>query len=364
MRTPLILIADDEASIRRMFGRALQRWGYRVLEAENGDQALGLVRAEDPDLLLLDLRMPHTDGFEVLQRLDPLLRELPVIVISGNAEIKDALEALRSGAYDFLLKPLDDLNILRHTIERALNWRTLTQQSRHYQQQLEADVAERTAELHALSQHLERVREEEKRHIAKEVHDELGVTLTALSMDVSWLQQNLPANNDSLMHKVADMKALLAEAVQTSRRIISDLRPSVLDNLGLIAALEWQAKSFSDRYAIDCQVRSDGDDEALSEDSRITLFRIFQEALTNTAKHADADEIRAVLLLQPERAILSIHDNGCGFDPNNVALTSHGLRGIRERVRQRRGEFEIESSPGAGTGITVSLALQPEEQRA
>ncbi|HEY5717150.1 MAG TPA: response regulator [Motiliproteus sp.] len=359
--SPLILIIDDEEPIRRMFARALTRWNYRTTEAADGIQGLQAIAGEQPDLVLLDLRMPRSNGFEVLSQLGEQTNQLPVVVISGNAEIEDALEALRRGAWDFLLKPLDDLNRLRHTVARALEWRSLKLQSLAYQTELEVAVAKRTQELRELSAHLQDIREEEKRHIAKEVHDELGVTLTALSMDISWLQKQLPEGLSALQHKVAGMKELINDAVQTSRRIISDLRPSVLDNLGLVAAMEWQARQFTDHYGIQCRVDSQGDDQNLSDATRIATFRIFQESLTNVAKHALAHQVSATLLIQHQTLILDIHDDGCGFNPDQVALTSHGLRGMRERVRQREGTLHLESHPGQGTCVSIRLPLQREE---
>ncbi len=352
---PLILTIEDEPSVRDNFRFYLEDCGYRVNGAEDGEQGLASFEQQRPDLILLDLRMPKLDGFGLLEALQGKIDDIPVIVISGIGDIGDALEALRQGAWDYMLKPIEDLSILRHNVERGLEWGRISRENRNHQQHLEQEVARQTQELRRLSAHIEEVREEEKRFIATEIHDELGVTLTAINMDLSWLEQRLPSAGAEIGEKLTEMRRLVTEAVATSRRIISDLRPSILDTLGLIAALEWQATQFSRRYNLVCQIQSDGDDSSLSDRYRITLFRIFQEALTNVAKYAQAQRVTATLLIQPEQIRLEIHDDGCGFDTTQIGHHSHGIQGMKERAGYLDGVVEVSSEPGQGTTISVEL---------
>ncbi|WP_207061333.1 response regulator [Motiliproteus sp. SC1-56] len=358
---PLILLVEDDPGIRRLCDRALRAWGLRTEAATGPEQALPLLNRLTPDLVLWGLPLATADGLELLRRLEDCLDAPPMVVAASHDERDEALRLLAGGAYALLDKPLDNLELLRHTVNRGLEWRTLRQQRYRYHARLQQDVDARTAELRDLSQHLEHAREEEKRRIAKELHDELGMTLTALFMDLNWLREKLRDADEPVTCRLTSMHTLLEGAVKTSRRIIRDLRPSVLDNLGLIAALEWQAVEFNARYRIPCRVEHRGDDNGLSDTTRITLFRIFQEALTNVARHAGAKEIRAALTLTHGRAALSVHDDGSGFDPARVSPASHGLLGMRERLHQCGGKLTIESAPGRGTRLCAALPLQPQE---
>lgn len=212
-----------------------------------------------------------------------------------------------------------------------------------------------------LSAHLQTVREEEKASFAREIHDDLGGTLAALKMDAHWLAGRLATQEEMrpLWECTKSMVGLLDTAVLATRRIITDLRPTILDDLGLLEALKWQAAQFHTRTGIECQVACSGDDcneEALGGILPINLFRIFQEALTNIARHSAASRVEVSLRLDDEDVILSISDNGCGLpDEYSIASTSYGLRGMRERATLMGGEIRLGRPPGGGLCVTVSL---------
>ena len=234
------------------------------------------------------------------------------------------------------------------------------------------DVTERKrAEQHVreLSAHLQTVREEEKAHLAREIHDELGSALSALKIETQLLDRGLSAEQKKmpLFARVESMVELLDEAVKATRHIITDLRPSVLDDLGLMAALEWQAEQFHIHTGIECQaicidrkVNGCTDckdceytlDKALS----INLFRIFQESLTNVARHSGASRVEVELQPCDHEIVLSISDNGRGLPEGHViASTSYGIRGMRERVEQLGGKIEFDSQHGSGFSVMVKL---------
>lgn len=212
-----------------------------------------------------------------------------------------------------------------------------------------------------LTAHIQTAREEEKTRIAREIHDDLGGTLTALKMDVYRLAGKLSANERTapLLERVESMTQLIDNAVGVTRRVISDLHPTILDDLGLVAALEWQCDQFRKRTGIACEVicADDKDDERkLEKAPAINLFRIFQEALTNVAQHSGATRVHVEFHQDDEEINLSISDNGRGLPEGHViAQTSYGLRGMRERVAQLDGQIRFDRPPGGGLRVMVTL---------
>jgi two-component system, NarL family, sensor histidine kinase UhpB len=211
-------------------------------------------------------------------------------------------------------------------------------------------------ELRALSRHLQTVREEEKARIAREVHDELGSTLTALKMDLDILGEKLRDAPDAIRHKRAAMDKLVESAVATTRRIVTDLRPSILDDLGLSAALRWQAVEFAKHSDTRVQVDAGTTDHQPGREVALALFRIFQETLTNVARHARATEVWVKLATTADALVLQIRDNGVGLSPEDLGKpASHGLRGMRERAQQVGGDVTVSSQPGSGTTVVISV---------
>ena len=222
-------------------------------------------------------------------------------------------------------------------------------------------------QLHDLTAHLQTVREEEKASFAREIHDDLGGTLTALKMDVYWLAEELAAHPDakSLLEHVNSMSQLLDNAVNVTRRVITDLRPTILDDLGLQAAIEWQAGQFYRRTGIQCQVSCiDAGAGELNKSLSINLFRIFQEALTNIARHSGASRVEVELHHEEHEIILCVRDNGCGLPQGHkAAANSYGMIGMRERVEQLEGRITFDRQSGGGLGVLVVLPLHIQQER-
>ena len=211
-------------------------------------------------------------------------------------------------------------------------------------------------DLRALSRHLQSAREEEKASIAREVHDELGSTLTALRMDLDWLGTKLKGLPEEIGQKRVAMAKLVDAAVAATRKIVTDLRPSVLDDLGLAAALRWQATEFTRRGGAKVRVEASESGPAMSREIALTLFRIFQETLTNVARHAKASEVAVQLTASDGAFVLQIQDDGVGLSEKDlVKPTSHGIRGMRERARQFGGDISVSSKPGGGTTLVVTV---------
>jgi PAS domain S-box-containing protein len=226
---------------------------------------------------------------------------------------------------------------------------------KEHETQLEALVAARTAEVSELIGHLESTREEEKRAIARELHDDLGSALTALNMHLAILFQQIPAE-PRLTERSVQIKALLSSVTQTTRRIQVGLRPDKLDIFGIKTAIADLALEFENYTGVTCRASLPDEDLAYAPQVDIALFRMVQEALNNIAKHANATHVDVVLDDNDENIVLSIRDDGVGMPVCQPATTiTHGLRGMRERAGYLGGDVKITSAPGYGTGIVVTL---------
>lgn len=226
-----------------------------------------------------------------------------------------------------------------------------------------SDLKAGEEQLRKLTAHIQTAREEEKTRIAREIHDDLGGTLTALKMETYRLTGKLSGSEQTapLLDQVESITQLIDNAVGVTRRVISDLHPAIIDDLGLVAALEWQCGQFRKRTGIACEVTGaeDKDDERkLDKTTAINLFRIFQEALSNVARHSGATRVNAEFHQSDDEIILSISDNGRGLPEKHViAQTSYGMRGMRERVAQLDGQILFDTPHGGGLRVTVILPV-------
>ena len=213
--------------------------------------------------------------------------------------------------------------------------------------------------LQELSAYLENIREEERTNMSREIHDELGQQLTIIKMDVGWLNKNMGIPAEGIAkQKIQGLLNLLDEAVRTVRRISSDLRPSLLDDLGLVAALEWQLGEFEKRSGIKTSFIESGEQVELPDSVSIGLFRIFQESLTNVARHADAKNLKVSLERKNNSFVLNVTDDGIGFDKYKIAgKRTLGLLGMKERTAIIGGTYDIISAPDKGTTVLVTIPL-------
>jgi PAS domain S-box-containing protein len=210
-----------------------------------------------------------------------------------------------------------------------------------------------------LSLHLQSVREEEQTHIAREIHDELGQSLTAFKMDLSWFGKRI-AQEKLLKDKIKSMSGLVDRTIESVRRISADLRPGLLDDLGLAAAMEWQTKEFAGRSGIACEADLDAEDIPLEKELATAIFRIFQETLTNIARHANATKVNVRLETRDGRVILEVADNGRGITRKQINdPKSFGIMGMRERALLWGGDVQVTGSRYKGTTVTVSIPLNP-----
>ncbi|HEX2965997.1 MAG TPA: PAS domain S-box protein [Syntrophorhabdaceae bacterium] len=231
------------------------------------------------------------------------------------------------------------------------------------QRRAEEELANSREQLRNLSAHLQSVREKESTRIAREIHDELGQSLTAIQMDLAWLESSVPPADISMAGKVQRMKRVVDSTIETVHRISTELRPTLLDDLGLTAAIEWQAHQFETRTGVKCNATLRCRDDLLDKDLATTLFRIFQETLTNVARHAQASAVKVLLSRDGDFICLNVSDNGKGITTGQLTDSkSFGIMGIRERVNLWQGEVSIQGNPGKGTAIRVRIPLSRGER--
>ena len=284
-----------------------------------------------------------------------------VITIKRNDEIGTLVNSFNQMA--------QDLGRHRKHLEILVEERTaaLSEANKKLQQEIiertkaDEELTQSRGQLRDLAAHLQVVREEERTRIAREIHDELGQSLTALKMDVHWLGQRLPPDRPLLLDKIKTMSRLINTTVHTVRRISSELRPKILDDFGPSAAMEWQTNEFRSRAGIQCDFRSEPEDILLDQARSTALFRIFQETLTNIARHAYATKVEAILQKNSDTIELTVRDNGVGITAKqNADPKSWGIMGIRERVHSLGGQVKIVGVPNQGTTVQVSIPLAEE----
>jgi signal transduction histidine kinase len=203
------------------------------------------------------------------------------------------------------------------------------------------------------------VREEDRKVVARELHDQIGQILTSIKMDLTWMTRHLPPSEDKVLARLAESVQSINEGVRTVRTICSGLRPGVLDDLGLAAAIEWQGSDFASRNGIVCRVTVPAVDLHMDGDRATAAFRIFQECLTNVIRHAQAQSVHVDLSQENDYILLVVEDDGIGFCEPDLSNTlgSLGLLGMKERAQFCGGEVQIQSSPGKGTTVTIRIPV-------
>jgi PAS domain S-box-containing protein len=289
------------------------------------------------------------------------------------AEIKE--ELLRAGHWegDLMMTAQDGRRIVVSS-RWALQWGKRDQAPRVLV--INSDITERKLgeeslvlqreQLRALAERLQWVREDDRKRVARDLHDQIGQILTAIKMDMTWMTRHLPESEDAVLARLKESIQLINDGVKAVRTICSGLRPGVLDDLGLAAAIEWQASEFASRNGILCQVSVPPVDLHLDGDRATATFRIFQECMTNVIRHAQAKSVRVALVQEEENILLVVEDDGIGFSESDLSNTlgSLGLLGMKERAQFCGGDVQISSFPGKGTTVTVRVPIDtPRAQR-
>lgn len=343
----VLLLENSEVDARLLLD-ALEGAGYapEYERAYTKPMMLNLLGQAEWDVIIAEHLMPGLSSTDALLLLLERGIETPLIIVSERSGEEMAIASIRAGAHDFVSK--ENLSRLGVAITNALQASRARTEAKAYQQRLRE-----------LSMHLEAVREAERVNIAREIHDELGGMLTAIKMDVRWLHKKCDDANFEAEEKFVLLGEHLDSAINAVRRIITELRPSVLDDLGLVAALEWQLNEFEKRYHITCHFDNLAPALVLEDKSHeVAIFRLFQESLNNIAKHAKADRVEVRLAVVKRMLHLEINDNGIGISEDNKLKSGHyGILGMNERALSIGASLGITARESGGTRISLRLPL-------
>ena len=389
-----VLIADDESDNLKVLGLLLEHAGHKATCAADGVEALQILEREKIDAVISDVLMPRMDGYRLCLevRKSRSFGGVPFLFYTSTyTSPSDEETARKLGADRFLRKPAGATEILR-ALEQAIaeggRERTASPPSeeldlmREYSaglvsklekknlelQQSEEQINKSREQLRALAARLQAAREEERIRISREIHDDLGELLTGLKMGLAWIRDRLeePPSAESrgpLREKIAAMGLLADSTTHRVRKLCTELRPSILDDLGLVAAIEWQAREFQKRTNIRCEAILEEKQIVATSDQATALFRILQEILTNVARHSQASKVRLSLKAEDRNLMMEVKDNGRGIQTGELSGTgSLGLLGMQERAAVLGGMVEIHGQKGRGTTVAVTIPVgQPME---
>ena len=277
-------------------------------------------------------------------------------VATGRAEVYRTLLLSRIGVAALSAISLLALSLyLRQTLAMKRQQLQLKLAVQAERDKLELEVAQRTAELTELARHLQTAREDERARLARDLHDELGALLTSAKLDAARIKSRLAGTAPEAQERLAHLVVTLNEGIALKRRIIEDLRPSALANLGLAETLGILAREFAERSGV--EVHCDLQPVALTPEIELVVYRVVQEAINNISKYAQARQVWITLAPDEGMALIAVRDDGVGFDPAKLTSAAHGLLGMRFRVEAERGVMELHAKPGAGTLIRIRLPV-------
>jgi signal transduction histidine kinase len=371
-----ILIVDDNPVNLRVIVTYLESYGFRTRIARNGETAIQRVRYDPPDIILLDILMPGIDGFETCRQIKSLdcAKNIPIIFMTSLAGAEDKVKGFEAGAVDYVTKPLNQEEVLARVkthlrlcdlpISLQKQNELLEYRSQIERERLFAAISQQHQQLRVLNHKLTEVQETERKQLARELHDELGQALTAISINLAAALQELPIGaSPTLQTRLNETKRLADQTLEQVREISFSLRPAMLDDLGLVPALRWYVNSYARRLNVCVEFEVTDLEERLPVQIETALYRIFQEALTNIGRHAQAN-IVYLLLRRKGRAVWAyIEDDGVGFDLEEAmnfkdGRRGTGLLGMRERTALLGGVFNIQSKLGGGTQLSIEIPLE------
>ena len=339
-RLKLLLLEDDPADAA-LIKKMLERSGLQFdsLLASDEKEFLEALDQNSFDAVLADNALPQYSSMEALRIIKKKNPFTAFILVTGTVSEEFAVNIIQQGADDYILKT----NLTR--LPSAISTTVQNKKMQKEKLQAESEMQEMNEQLRNLAAHLQNVREEEQTRISREIHDELGQMLTAIKMDVTSADKKIKASPEIASATLGGVLKMVDTTVKTIRRIASELRPSILDDLGLIEALEWQCSEFAKRNQIKCSFTCSDSILTINREIAIGLYRIFQEALTNIARHSGATHVIATLQIEPQQLVMTIADDGKGFDPDAVkAKKSLGLVGIKERALMMKGKLYYRNS--------------------
>ncbi len=350
-RLRILLIDDDEDDyllVRNMISEALPS-KHQLEWVSTYDAGLKAMKQGDHDVYLLDYRLDKRSGLELLQEANKSGCRAPIIFLTGHGDYEIDLEAMKSGAADYLLKDQINPVVLERSIRYAIERRRTEEALRESEKQLKL-----------LSSKLLSAQEEERKRIAGDIHDSISSSLSALKFGL----ENTLLQAEQRTVRPESLKSLVSLAqmtIEESRRIMTDLRPSALDDLGVITTMGWFCREFQKTYSnIRIDQKADILENEVPDSLKIVIFRVMQEAFHNIAKHSKAERATLSLAKNGSTIELCIKDQGVGFDVNGHLSKGKGLglTSMRERVELSGGSFKIESMTGDGTTIKAAWPIK------
>ena len=353
-----ILWLEDNPDEIALGLQTLRNAGLKVrCEAvESPDEFKQRLESRKFDIVLADYQLPSWSGIEALELLRKTSSEIPFILVTGTLPEAVAVRCIEQGITDYVLK--ETIVRLPVSIRLALVNKALREKTARAEKALRQAGRKSREQLRWLAAHAEAVREEERKRIAREVYDVFGQALTGLKMEMAWVVSRFAKKDAKLSQRARTMSRLIDSTVQTVRKIATELRPGILDQLGLFAAIEWQAEQFQKRTGITCHCSIECPDRKLHNTASSALFRILEEILTNVARHAKAKQVSVTVRDGRGRLVLEVRDNGAGIRPSDVTNPkSLGILSMRERVHIFGGEVTIRGWPGRGTSVVVKIPV-------
>ena len=359
-----VLIIDADPGNLIALRALLAPLGQHLLGAHSGEEAVRLMLTHAPVVILLDVSTPETHGFETARTLRQReqSRRTPIICLTGASKWPvPAPSEYEIGPVDYVLKPVvADVLRFKVSVFVELHREEAARAGEACARKLaEERLHGAESQLRALATRLISIRDEERVRIAREIHDELGQVLTCLKIDVACLEKQFCDKRHPARARTERMRKLIDSTVHLVQRISTGMRPEILEELGLVAALRWQAREFEKRTGIRCRPRLPARQPVLDAELSTAVFRAFQEMLTNVARHARASSVKACLEASNGRLTLEVADDGIGIPDDKIQhRDSLGLLGMRERAQVLGGQLTISCKPGRGTMVTVNIPLR------
>lgn len=351
-----ILFLEDNPDDVELIENELTEAGMKFMSRriDNKNQFLKEVNDFSPDIILADYSLSMFNGVQAFRMLKEKNMTVPFILVTGVLSEELALECLKEGIDDFILK--SSFKRLPAAIINAIRKKEIEEEKNLFASELKKSHEE----LRLLVNRHQISIEEERMNIARDLHDELGQVLTALKIDIAMLRKRLTAGKNVNEQMINDEFTSISKTVDkiatSAKQISSGLRPEVLDELGIFEAIRWQSLEFEKRSKIKCHLHLPNEQPELTKELSIALFRIVQEGLTNVARHAFADLVQIYLDFRDHVLFLEILDNGKGIEEEKIRSSkSLGIIGLRERVQLLQGQFFIGKAKGGGTKVSIMI---------
>lgn len=343
-----ILIIEDEAVTAIFMQRILEKRGYSVkYESVVGKDTFSAIENFSPDLIIMDIWLKsERDGIEYALEVKNRYA-IPVIFITAFSDEDTFARAIVAEPYGYIIKPVNDKELII-TVDIAL-----------YKHGIDRAMKESEKRYRELANHIQKIREEERVMIAREIHDELGQDLTAIKMDISMMKSSPVGKDPSWQSKFDDLSELVNSAINTVRRIASDLRPGILDDIGLAAAIEWKAGDIQKRTGLVCNLFFEGEEVSIEQSKSVHVYRIFQESMTNVIRYSSATEVNINFGVINGVLMLKVSDNGRGIEQEEMnSPKSLGITGMKERASACGGQLVIKTEKGKGTTLITLIPVE------